>query len=160
MITYDLAILDVEASIKKLTAKIYERGKSNTVRVFINQHKIALEDAQECQKISLHRYLTGGHCSCGLSVEVEDDEPFSITQERVFRARGHVDHVKGDLTKLFVRKWPAINNDGEFFCWCLVFKLSCQVRGGYRRIENCLPCSCKTNRSGNCRWTAVSRCCQ
>lgn len=117
MITYDLAILDVEASIKKLTAKIYEREKSNTVRVFINQHKIALEDAQECQKTSLHRYLTGGHCSCGLSVEVTDDEPFSITQERVFRARGHVDHVKGDLTKLFVRKWPAINTDGEFFSW-------------------------------------------
>ena len=117
MITYDLALLDIEPSIHELTAKIHERGQSNTVRVFINQHKASLEDAQACQGLSLHRYLRDGRCSCGLSIEVAEGEPFSITQERVFRARGHVDHLKGDLTKLFVRKWPAINTDGEFFCW-------------------------------------------
>ena len=117
MITYDLALLDIEPSIHELTAKIHERGKSNTVRVFLSQYKQSLQDAQECQRQSLHRYLRDGRCSCGLSVEVAEGEPFSITQERVFRARGHVDHLKGDLTKLFVRKWPAINTDGEFFCW-------------------------------------------
>jgi hypothetical protein len=41
-------------------------------------------------------------------------------QELVFRSVGHIDHTRGELTKTFVRKWPATGLNTDFYCWWCV----------------------------------------
>jgi hypothetical protein len=120
MIEYSLKVLDADSGVKYLKQKMSEAGGPNAVKVIFAQMVSKLEDARKCQILNTHRNLAFGECSCGLSIDVPDDERFDITEERLFRTRGHIDHTVGNLTKLFVRKWPAVNTRGEFFCWWCV----------------------------------------
>lgn len=120
MTEYSLQVLEVDKAIANLQMKLSAQGIANTEKLFYAQAIRDLTDATQCQLQNVHRYLASGLCSCGLKVDPIHNEPGSATRERVFRARGHIDHIKGKLTTLFVRKWPAINSAGEFFCWWCV----------------------------------------
>jgi hypothetical protein len=120
LINYSLQVLEIDQAIANLQMKLSTQGIANTEKLFYAQAIRDLTDAKKCQQENLHRYVASGLCSCGLKVETIHNEPVSATRERVFRSRGHIDHLKGKLTTLFVRKWPAISTAGAFLCWWCV----------------------------------------
>lgn len=120
MITYALRLLDIDEAVEIIKGKIERPDYPNVVKQGLSQFTAAIRDAKLCQTINVHREVASGLCSCSLQISVAEGEKSAIAKERLFRTRGHVDHSKGKLTRIFIRKWPAINTDGEFYCWwCL-----------------------------------------
>ncbi len=118
MTKYSTWVLNSEESIKRCDELLASPTLLNVAKVATNQSKLQLVDGQLSRRNNIHRFIWGGHCSCGLSVS-KPDESLDV-QEHVFRSQGHIDHTRGALTKTFVRKWPAIGLTSEFYCWWCV----------------------------------------
>lgn len=120
MNTYPLNLLNPDESIEHLDSMLKDADRLNASKVAAVISARVLKEVKKSREHNIHRFVASNSCSCGLTVPSIDGEKNAVAQERVFRARGHVNWAKGDLTKLFVRTWPAINMDGGFSCWWCV----------------------------------------
>ena len=120
MNTYTLNLLNIDEAITGVDKMLKDAERLNASKVVAVISARVLKEAKRSREHNIHRFLAGNSCSCGLTVPSIDGEKNAVAQERIFRARGHVNWVKGELTKLFVRTWPAINMDGSFSCWWCV----------------------------------------
>lgn len=117
MNTYSLYLLEPDESIEHLDAMVKDAKRLNASKVAAVISARLLKEIKISRKHNIHRFVASTSCSCGLTLPLIEGEKNADAQERVFRARGHVNWAKGELTKLFVRTWPTINTDGSFSCW-------------------------------------------
>lgn len=120
MNTYSLNLLKPDESIAHLDSMLKDADRLNASKVAAVISARILKEVKKSREHNIHRFIASNSCSCGLTVPRIKGEKNAVAQERVFRARGHVNWAKGDLTKLFVRTWPAVNMDGGFSCWWCV----------------------------------------
>ena len=117
MTKYSLRVLQPDEALAEINKKIQTPGYPNVVKQGLSMVTKALQDAKNCQKYNVHRQIGWAECSCGLQVESETDEKLDTVSERLFRAGGHVDHARAELTSFFVRKWRPVGLNDGFHCW-------------------------------------------
>ena len=147
MTKYSVRALDVDAAIPQIQERIKEPTTPNTVKLGFSMMIEKLKDSKKCQKSNIHRQIGWAECSCGLQVEAHDEESFDTVSERLFRSRGHVDHVSGQLTKFFVRMWQKRDSASLFCWWCLQCGYLGEINvGASRRVRAVPDHQCESDR--------------
>ena len=117
MIRYQTQALSVEQRIQQYKKRIDEMPLK-VAKVELSRAIAELEKQVPHQKLNVHSRESDSQCSCWLSLQLET--PARVEQDIVFRTHGHIDHEKGKLTKVFVRRWPQSGLNPEFFAaWCV-----------------------------------------
>lgn len=147
MTKYSLRALDVDAAIPEIKRQIAKPSYANVVKWGLSLVIKDLEDGKACQKQNIHRQIGWAECSCGLMVESNSGESFDTVSERLFRSKGHIDHSKGQLTILFVRKWKLPQSSSSLYCWwCLQCGYLGEVALGENRKVGRAPAhTCETD---------------
>lgn len=117
MIRYQSDALSVDLRIKKLKKRIDE-NPLKVAKVAMAQSIRELENQLPRRKLNIHSRVSATECSCWVSLELinlrRGDE------DLIFRTKGHIDHERGELTKVFVRRWPKIGVGNDFYAaWCI-----------------------------------------
>lgn len=117
MIRYQTHALTIEKRIAHVNRSI-EKTPLKVGKAALAGHLRELEEELPQQNLNVHTRIIDSQCSCWLSLELTT--PARVELDIVFRTKGHIDHKNGELTKVFVRRWPQSGLNPEFFAaWCV-----------------------------------------